>query len=168
MNELFKKLAEETNRTQISPEIEVRLLKEFRRHRLRGYRRVSFALAACLIAAIWLAPGQFYKTKPISRAHPVYKTNPMPVAATAPPRPRPVYKTKPKPPEPEFLRIPYSSPLDPHERAEIVRVEMPVSAFAAAGIQIATADTGAKAQADVVIGQDGMARAVRVISVSSN
>jgi hypothetical protein len=70
--------------------------------------------------------------------------------------------------EAPFQRIPYSADLAPNERAEVLRVEMPVSAFAAAGIQIATADTGATARADLIVGEDGMARAFRILSVSSN
>jgi hypothetical protein len=75
---------------------------------------------------------------------------------------------KPHAEEAQFERIPYAAPLAPYERAEVVRVEMPVSAFAAAGIQIVTSDAGAKARADLVVGEDGMARAFRILSVSSN
>jgi hypothetical protein len=57
-------------------------------------------------------------------------------------------------------------PLDPAERASIVRMEMPVAALIAAGMPLFAADTGARAQADIMVGEDGLARAIRVVSIS--
>jgi hypothetical protein len=68
--------------------------------------------------------------------------------------------------DPPFLPIPYTQPLQPGERAEVVRMEMPVAALIAAGFPVATSDAGAEASADVIIGEDGRARAVRLISIS--
>jgi hypothetical protein len=65
-----------------------------------------------------------------------------------------------------FVPIPYVTPLGAYERAEIVRMEVPVAALIAAGLPMRTTDPGARAEADVVVGQDGRARAVRLISVS--
>jgi hypothetical protein len=45
-------------------------------------------------------------------------------------------------------------------------MEMPVAALIAAGFPFATSDAGAEASADVIIGEDGRARAVRLISIS--
>jgi hypothetical protein len=56
-------------------------------------------------------------------------------------------------------------PLEPAERASIVRMEMPVAALVAAGMPLFAADTGARVQADVVVGEDGLARAIRLISI---
>jgi hypothetical protein len=83
------------------------------------------------------------------------------------PKPKP-QKRRHKPdadPSP-FLPIPYTQPLGPGERAEVVRMEMPVAALIAAGFHVATSDAGAEASADVMIGEDGRARAVRLISIS--
>jgi hypothetical protein len=66
-----------------------------------------------------------------------------------------------------FVPIPYVAPLGVYERAEIVRMEVPVAALIAAGFPMRTSDPGARAQADVVVGQDGRARAVRLISIST-
>jgi len=66
-----------------------------------------------------------------------------------------------------FVPIPYVSQLAPYERAEIVRMEMPVAALIAAGLPMQTADPGARAEADVVVGQDGRARAIRLVSISA-
>ena len=69
--------------------------------------------------------------------------------------------------EQPFVPIPYVTPLGAYERAEIVRMEVPVAALIAAGLPMRTTDPGARAEADVVVGQDGRARAVRLISVST-
>ena len=71
-------------------------------------------------------------------------------------------------PEAPFLEIPYTIPLAPYERASVMRMEMPVAALIAAGLPVRTANAGGRAQADVVVGEDGRAHAVRVISISSN
>jgi len=69
--------------------------------------------------------------------------------------------------EQPFVPIPYVTQLGAYERAEIVRMEVPVAALIAAGLPMRTTDPGARAEADVVVGQDGRARAVRLISVST-
>ncbi len=168
LDELEGKLAAEVAAMKVSEALEATLLREFDRRR----RRVLWLLpiAAMLAATVWLMP----------RDQQVVPPQPAPFAAAAP-APVPVVPVKkvhtrrrkaakPAPPDddqPEFIRIPFSAPLGPYERAEIIRTEIPVSALTAAGIQVATADTGAKAQADLVVGEDGMAHAVRLISISS-
>jgi len=67
-----------------------------------------------------------------------------------------------------FIPIPYTIPLAPEERATVVRMEIPVSALISAGFQMSAADPGATVQADVVVSQDGRARAIRPISILSS
>ena len=69
--------------------------------------------------------------------------------------------------EQPFVPIPYVLPPAPYERLEVVRMKLPVAALIAAGFRMQTADLGAEAEADVIVGQDGRARAVRLISISS-
>jgi hypothetical protein len=77
----------------------------------------------------------------------------------------------PRPPQPRgdaapFVAIPYTLPLDPREPAAIVRMEMPVTALAAVGLAVAVPDPAARAQADVLVGEDGRIRAIRLVSLS--
>jgi hypothetical protein len=65
-----------------------------------------------------------------------------------------------------FMPIPYVLPPAPYERMEVVRMQVPVSALIAAGLPMQTADPGAQAEADVLVGQDGRPRAVRLVSIS--
>jgi hypothetical protein len=67
----------------------------------------------------------------------------------------------------QFIAIPYTVPLSPEERATVVRMEIPVTALLAAGFRMAAADPAATVQADVLVSQDGRARAIRPISISS-
>jgi hypothetical protein len=63
-----------------------------------------------------------------------------------------------------FVAIPYVAPLAPYERAEVVRMSVPVAALIAAGLQVGVVDPGAQVVADVVVGQDGRARALRLVT----
>lgn len=69
--------------------------------------------------------------------------------------------------EQPFIEVPYTLPADPDERADLMQVEMPVSALIAAGMPVGVADPAARARADVIVGVDGRARAFRIISVST-
>jgi hypothetical protein len=65
-----------------------------------------------------------------------------------------------------FIEIPYIAPLAPYERTSIVRMDIPASALIAAGFDVHSPDTGAAFTADVLFGQDGRARAIRLVSNS--
>jgi hypothetical protein len=72
------------------------------------------------------------------------------------------------PEEAQFLPIPYTVPMAPEEHATVVRMEIPVTALIAAGFRVPATDPGATVQADVLVSQDGRARAIRPISISSS
>lgn len=63
-----------------------------------------------------------------------------------------------------FVAIPYVAPIAPYERTSVVRVNIPVAALVAAGFAVHGADPGATLTADVIVGQDGRAHAVRLTS----
>ncbi len=62
-----------------------------------------------------------------------------------------------------FVGIPYLPPLDPHENTTIVRMNIRVATLIAAGYRVA-ADPETIVPADVLVGEDGRAHAVRVLS----
>jgi anti-sigma factor RsiW len=66
--------------------------------------------------------------------------------------------------EAPFLEMPYVAPLAPYERVEIVRMDVPVAELTAEGLDVRVPDTGASVLADVVLGQDGRAHAIRLVS----
>ena len=63
----------------------------------------------------------------------------------------------------QFIDIPYLAPLDPRENAAIVRMDIQVATLMSLGYRVA-ADPDEVVPADVLVGEDGRAHAVRVIS----
>ncbi|MDE3196674.1 MAG: hypothetical protein KGN84_10040 [Acidobacteriota bacterium] len=149
--------------------LETKLLKEFDSTwpvRRKSYRWLwaPAAIAAAALAALWLPPRRPDAVAKVPHAAAAPVPARVEQAAASPPR----AKTPPRktPPEPEpFIPIPYTAPIAPTERAQVMRVELPVAQLIAAGLPIATSDPGAEARADVLVGDDGRARAVRVISI---
>lgn len=146
----------------------------------------ALALAAGLMAVVvqLRSPGGQAKPLPsvvasaaVPSALPTAMESPVPVVpglrpVTVPPRPvRPVRVAEPRPAgqeEQAFVSIPYTMPLGPDERANVLRMDVPVSALIAAGLPMRVWDMSANASADVLVGEDGRARAVRLVSVSDS
>ncbi|MCU1329575.1 MAG: hypothetical protein JWN34_4945 [Bryobacterales bacterium] len=108
-----------------------------------------------------VAPTPVVQKPPVARARPV----------TMPPRPQlgnaAVHVPAPAATqEPTFVSIPFTTPLAPNERADVVRMDVPVAALIAAGLPLRVQDMGASASADVLVGEDGRARAVRLLSIA--
>ena len=70
-------------------------------------------------------------------------------------------------PEP-FVQIPYVVAPAPYERTAVKRMIVPVAALRSAGLAIRMVDAGASVRADVLLGQDGRALAVRLVSDSES
>ena len=62
-----------------------------------------------------------------------------------------------------FVESPFVPPIAPYERAEVVSVRISVSTLLAAGYRVA-ADPSSVVEADVLLGEDGQAHAVRLAS----
>jgi hypothetical protein len=141
LDDAMSLLAAELANTEAPPEIESVVLAEF--DRVRRYKRGKYWIAAAAAAAASVAGAWMIQHKPAA---------PPSVQAET---------------EQPFVPIPYVLPPGPYERVEVVRMKLPVAALIAAGFRIQTTDLGAQAEADVIVGQDGRARAVRLISISS-
>jgi hypothetical protein len=63
----------------------------------------------------------------------------------------------------EFIPLPNGDRLPPDGRVNIVRVEVPRSAMMALGYSVEAERAAERVQADVVLGSDGLARAVRFL-----
>jgi hypothetical protein len=76
-----------------------------------------------------------------------------------------VYKWRPEPRaiEPPFVQIPFVGPPALYERTEVVRQSVPIAALIAAGFEVHVADSGRSLPADVLVGQDGRALAIRLV-----
>jgi len=69
-------------------------------------------------------------------------------------------------PEQPFYPIPFTAPLAPGEWTRVERMKIPVTALVAAGFDLVVADPSATVEADVLVSQDGRARAIRPLSIS--
>ena len=120
----------------LGPAVEARVMAECRRAVARAWRR---AVAACVVVAACVCGFALLRT---------------------PPPPPPAAQLHP------FLTIPYTVPLAPEEAATVWRTRISVSALIAAGFQVPAADPSMVVEADVLVSQDGRARAIRPLSIS--
>lgn len=174
----LKALALETAYAQAPPELEAALRKAYwRRRRTVLWRRtaVAGAIAASLTAiAVWFslrwpsAPpeGPRIVQAPVIRPETRAETN---VAVTKP-RPR-VRRTTPVV-RPQvvseeiatgFLPVAGGDVFAPLDRGRVVRVRMPRSALAVFGLPVNEDRIADSVRADVLLGEDGMARAIRFV-----
>ena len=167
-------LAAEAVRFSAPASVEQALLREMTNmHRLRRrivYGYLGGAIAATLALVWWIAYRPAPPSQAVAAAENVRQVA-EPVAAALK-RPASAHRkrvAKPaRPPEQPFIAIPYTLPLEPYERADVMRMDLPVTALIAAGLPMSMADPAASARADVLVGQDGRARAIRLISISTS
>jgi hypothetical protein len=62
-----------------------------------------------------------------------------------------------------FIALPYGQSGVPLEQPVIVRVNIPVSELGMMGVQFTPTNAGERVRADLLVGQDGVARAVRFV-----
>lgn len=87
--------------------------------------------------------------------------SPHPVSHAAVPKPSPpVVAVQPS----GFVELPWSAGLPAFESGEIVRMEVPVASLPAYGIDISPGVGTRPLEADLLIGQDGFARAIRLVT----
>ena len=194
LNDALARLAAETAGSGAPPALEGLLLAEFSAvHKVapRNWKPGFYWLAGVAAACLLLVWGGWYRGVPSTKARglpPVLQANvlmpppggPAPDTFLRPQKPaaspslRPQRRAAPvladalPAADEPFVAIPFTAPMGPYERADIVQMDLPVSALIAAGFPLRVSDTGARARADLVVGEDGRARAVRLISISNS
>jgi len=129
--------------------VEERLLSEFRRRsraRVRSFWLISGtgAIAAGIAALLWIHPAPQSPAPPVLQAG-IQETQEM-VDETA-----------------SFYPLRDADELSPLESAMVVRVEMPMSSLRLIGLPVNEELAAERIQADVLLGQDGLARGVRLV-----
>lgn len=155
------------------PELEARVLAEFdraaARRRAIGWLPVMGLAAAALLGLVWVerrTPAVEPRESAVTEVTHAILPASTPSGSTAAHLIRARHRRTQPQPAPKsdgFLPIPYTIPLGPEERATIVRMEIPVAALIAAGFAVPMLDPGEMVQADVLVGQDGRARAIRPV-----
>jgi hypothetical protein len=130
------------------PYIEARILAEFRRRKRRRNLRIwgpSLGLAAAAALVALLLGG---KPSPAKKPAAVALQS----AVSAPDDDS----------DAGFYPLPEAEALPPVENAMVVRVQLPVSSLQLMGVPIDQERADSSVQADLLLGQDGLARAVRL------
>jgi hypothetical protein len=108
------------------------------------------------------------ESRPASAGVSAIEPPPSPVTAAHTPRPhrRPPKKTDVITPS-GFVDLPWTAGLPAFESGEIVRMDIPIASLPTYGIDISPGTGKGPVEADVLIGQDGLARQIRLVTTSS-
>jgi hypothetical protein len=149
---------------EIDGEAEVRTLLKFRRQRRRRrLQRVAWggAIAAVAMVAILYRPAQ--ETLPTVKPVAAVEASSPPVVVTAPPvKRRSVPKREPEEVVTPFFPLMVSA--SPFESGLLVRMTVPASAMRNVGFDVSEEHLSDPVLADVLVGQDDLARAIRFVS----
>jgi hypothetical protein len=170
-------LAEADRGKEASPEVEARLQAAFRRQRPAPAWRNSWmwpAIAAAAVLTVVMVSDWRARTPqpPIQAVAPVPAALPVrepatETVSTAAEKPPPVRRTRPAARREIvtdfFPLVDYAAPF---ERGELVRVSLPASAMRTVGLPVREERLMDRVQADVLVGQEGLARAIRFVSYS--
>ena len=127
-------------------EVEARLLTEFRRQsrlrRMRAWMSVASigAIAATISVLVWIGPFAHKPASPASDANTIADET----AAG-------------------FYPLPDADALPPVESGMVVRVQMPMASLELIGFPINQDRASERVEAEVLLGQDGLARGVRLV-----
>ena len=180
---------------QASPRVKARVMDAYRaahgRRRPRAVWRWASAAAACLLFAagvVWFA-GDARRVKApaapviaevadppvtndVAAGSPARSTQAVAVSRRPHAARRVVRAASARSPGPDreiatdFLALPFAPPLDEAEGAQVVRVSLPRSAMRTVGLPVSEDRWYERVSADVLLGHDGVARAVRFVKFS--
>jgi hypothetical protein len=158
---------------QASPRIEKLLVAELRRRRSRAQQAKMLwsisavaAIAAGLSVVIWMRPAPPKPLPLVARVSVPASPRPTePVDLSAPPKSRAPRHAHARPAVAalSFYELPSASELPPVEDGMVVRVQLPISSLRLMGLSVSEENSAERIQADVLVGQDGLARGVRFV-----
>jgi hypothetical protein len=131
LDEVLRALAEEDRAQRAPARVEATLLREFRCRRRRRRLPAAAAAAALVVASIVVL------------------------------RPGPPPRDAARPLRTEFIPVAYAEPLRPEESARIVRVRVPRTTLVSFGLPVNPERLDDRIEADVLLGEDNLVRAVR-------
>jgi hypothetical protein len=169
-------------RDQPPEHIETALRARFvERRRSNAARRWGLGIAAAVAAisaiVFWLlpspgqAPARKVATAPVvihamPERPPAIREQPVRATHTLTPthnRHATAVRTKTVPEHPDFLALPYAEPLSASEPINVYRVQLPRVTLAQFGLPLRPGALDSTVTADVVVGSDGVARAIRFV-----
>jgi hypothetical protein len=155
MNELLRALAESDRNLEAPAAVETRLKAAFR----RKYRRRVWpylAVAAAVIIGVFFNPQPKAQTMEITVLAP-------PVVTVPTPRATPVVHPR----QPQEIATGFYLLMEdqPFEKGELVRVSVPALAMRNVGLPVSEEHLSDMVQADVLVGEEGLARAIRFVKL---
>ena len=170
----LRALAENDREKEAPPEVEARLLGVFHSRPRSGRRWAAVAvLAASLVIALLLWPN--HTSKPTVSAAPAVLPVPEPQLPIreAEPTPKVVASRKfarkaatAQPPQPHEVVtdfFPLMNPAPSFGRGQMLRVQLPAAAMQTVGLPVREEHLDDLVQADVLVGEEGMPRAIRFV-----
>jgi hypothetical protein len=162
MNELLKALADHDREREAPAAVEARLRSAFRtRYARPKWPYFAFAAVAAGIALFMSIPRP--QTMPI--------VVPAPAAASLPPTPpvvKPLIRRRQQPREVVTQFFPLMEDAPPFERGELLRVSLPASVLRSMGVSVSEERLTDRVEADVLVGEEGLARAIRFVNTSDH
>ncbi|HTB11766.1 MAG TPA: hypothetical protein VK752_09350 [Bryobacteraceae bacterium] len=162
MNELLKALADHDRQREAPETVELRLRSAFRR-KYAHPKWPYFAVAASVVIALLVYSPQKPQTMEIAVVTP-----PVPVLAVnkTAPRKTVLHSSRPTEVVTEFYSLMEDAP--PFEQGELLRVSLPAAAMRGVGLPVDEDRLADMVQADVLVGQEGLARAIRFVNTNVN
>ena len=171
-------LAESDRGKAAPPGVEARLLSAYRaRRRSRRRWAAGAALAAGLVIALALWPSR--DSKPAASApaiaqvreatRPVTEAPAAAVVRTPRRLPRKVAAAQPAQAREQVREVvtdffPLMNPAPSFDRGQMLRVQLPAAAMQTVGLPVREENLGDLVQADVLVGEEGMPRAIRFVT----
>jgi hypothetical protein len=153
--------------------VEKRLLGAMRRRRMMRVARLTLtgAVAAALMAGLWLRTPPEGAPAPVAEKVEPPAAEQVETASAGPPPPverrrtrRPARAKAVAQPPAAFIPVGAWQAMEPMERGSIVRVRLPLSAMQGLGIPVSGERWSESVPAEVVLGEDGTMRAVRIMN----
>lgn len=169
----LRALAENDGELEAPPASETRLVSEFRsRQASHKWRWLGVAaIAAGVVLAMLLVPNRAAKPA-VSAVSPVIQVPrqlaaPV-IAVAATPAPRKAVRRVTTVARPETREVvtdffPLMDPAPPFERGQMLRVHLPAAAMRTVGLPVREDHLADPIQADVLVGEEGLPRAIRFV-----
>jgi hypothetical protein len=162
----LRALAEHDRKREAPEEVETRLLAAFRKKQVR--RQVKTVALATLAVAAGITMF-FARPQPKPKQVVPMPERRQPIAVASAPAPMPTAKPKPRqvkrqPREVVTQFFPLLDVATPFERGELLRVTEPASTMRTVGLPVNEDHLTDRVYADVLVGQEGLARAIRFVS----
>lgn len=165
--EALRALSEHDASREASPEVENRLHVQFRsRRRRRAWRQAAVwgSVAAAMVVFFFVTNRRTPAPAPVREVvRQAVVVQPETAPAVVPKIARRVRRPVARPHEVVTDFFPLMDPAPPFERGQLLRVELPASAMQMVGLPVREERLADSVQADVLVGEEGLPRAIRFV-----